>query len=299
MKKSMAMTVLALVLASPAVLSQGLAAADADAVRTQQIGDNLYVLYFPTGGNVIVSIGEQGTLLVDDQYQNMVSAYLERIRELGGGDVDFVINTHWHADHAEGNRTLGAQGAWIVSHINSRDMLMRPRTVNTVVRVADYEPYEPAALPVATFDDKMQIHFNGERIDLLHFGAAHTTGDAAVIFRGHNVVHLGDVYNNESYPFIDADNGGDVDGVIRFCEAVLMQIDEDTLVVPGHGPVGTYADLRDYVAMVRTLRDRIAAMVAEGSTLEEIVAANPTADWDDVRTNSIRFIDRVYANLTR
>lgn len=288
-------------LASQLGWAQGLtaASADASAVRTERLGDGFYVLYFPTGGNLLVSIGDQGVLTVDDQYQNMVPAYQTRIRELGGDGIDFVINTHWHADHAEGNRVLGAQGSWIVSQANSRDMLMRSRVVNTVQQQTSYEPYEAAALPVATFDDTMQLYFNGERIDLVHFGAAHTTGDAAVIFRGHNVVHMGDVYNNASYPFIDADNGGDVDGVIRFCEAVLMQIDEDTVVVPGHGPIGTYEGLRDYVSMVRTVRDRIAALVGQGKSLDEIVAANPTADWDGALTNSIRFIDRVYANLTR
>lgn len=286
-------------LAGPPAWAQGLATADTAEVRSELIGDGLYVLYFPTGGNLLVSIGEQGVLTVDDQYQNMVPAYRERIRELGGDAIDIVVNTHWHADHAEGNRTLGREGSWIVSQINSREMLTRPRVVNTVTRTASYEPYETAALPVATFDDSMQLHFNGERIDLLHFGRAHTTGDTAVIFRDHNVVHMGDVFNNASYPFIDADNGGHVDGVIRFCEAVLMRIDEATVVVPGHGPVGTYADLRDYVTMVRTLRDRIAGMIAEGMSLEQIVAANPTAEWDDRLTNSIRFIDRVYANLAR
>jgi glyoxylase-like metal-dependent hydrolase (beta-lactamase superfamily II) len=288
-------------MACQAVMSQGLVTspADAAAIRTQQLGEGLYVLYFATGGNIVVSIGSQGVLVVDDQYQNQVAAYRARISELGGGNIDFVINTHWHADHAEGNRSLGAQGSWIVSHANSRDMLMRARTVNNVARVASYEPYEAAALPVATFDESMQMHFSGERLELLHFGAAHTTGDAAVIFRSHNVVHMGDVYNNESYPFIDADNGGDVDGVIRFCEAVLMHINEETVVVPGHGPVATYADLRDYVEMVRVLRDRIAALIAQGQSLDDIVAANPTAEWDAVRTNPIRFIDRVYANLIR
>lgn len=290
---------LTLTLVSQIASAQGLTAGSAGDVRADRLGDGFYVLYFPTGGNLLVSIGGQGVLTVDDQYQNMVPAYQARIRELGGGDIDLVINTHWHADHAEGNRVLGASGSWIVSHVNSRDMLTRPRTINTVQQQTDYEPYEDAALPVATFDDTMQIHFNGERVDLLHFGAAHTTGDAAVIFRGHNAVHMGDVFNNASYPFIDADNGGHVDGVIRFCEAVLMQIDEDTIVVPGHGPVATYADLRSYVSMVRTVRDRIAALIAQGRTLDEIVAANPTADWDDRLTNSIRFIDRVYANLTR
>lgn len=286
-------------LASQPGYTQGLAEAEDEPIRTQQLADDLYLLFFETGGNLLVSIGEQGVLIVDDQFRNRVPAYQARIRELGGGDIDVVINTHWHADHAEGNRVLGASGSWIVSHINSREILKRERIVNTVQRQTTYEPWEEAALPVATFDDTMQVHFNGARIDLMHFGRAHTTGDAAVILRNHNVVHLGDVFNTSSYPFIDADNGGHVDGVIEFCEGVLMQIDANTVVVPGHGEAGTYEDLRDYVEMVRTVRDRIAALVARGASLDEVVAANPTADWDDELSNSIRFIDRVYANLTR
>jgi glyoxylase-like metal-dependent hydrolase (beta-lactamase superfamily II) len=299
MRKLLAVILAAGLLATRLAASQGLDYFDAAEIRAEALDDNFYILYFPTGGNLLVSIGEQGVLIVDDQFRNRVPAFLERIRGLGGNGVDVVINTHWHADHAEGNRVLGAGGSFIVSQVNSRDMMTRERIVNTVQAQTPYPIWETSALPVATFDDTMQVHFNGQRIDLLHFGRAHTTGDAAVIFRGHNVVHLGDVFNSMSYPFIDADNGGHVDGVIAFCEAVLMEIDEDTIVVPGHGEASTYADLRDYVDMVRTVRDRIADLVEDGASLDEVVAANPTADWDDDLSNSIRFIDRVYANLTR
>jgi len=299
MKKSIALVLGVGLLACRAAGAQGLDHFDAADIRVVELDESFYILYFPTGGNLLVSIGEQGVLIVDDQFRNRVPAFLERIRGLGGNGVDIVINTHWHADHAQGNRVLGAGGSWIISQLNSREMLTRERVVNTVQAQTPYPIWETAALPVATFDDSMQVHFNGQRIDLLHFGRAHTTGDAAVIFRGHNVVHLGDVFNTDSYPFIDADNGGHVDGVIEFCEAVLMEINEATVVVPGHGEAGTYADLRDYVDMVRTVRDRIARLVARGASLDEVIAANPTADWDDELTNSLRFVDRVYANLTR
>jgi len=299
MRKTIVVAVGLFAFASQPGWAQGLAGAEEVQIRTQQLADDLYLLYFETGGNLLVSIGEQGVLIVDNQFRDRVPAYQARIRQLGGGDIDVVLNTHWHADHAEGNRVLGAQGSWIIAHLNSREALLHERIVNTVQRQATYEPWETAALPVATFDDTMQVHFNGERIDLMNFGRAHTTGDAAVILRNHNVVHLGDVFNTASYPFIDADNGGHVDGVIQFCEAVLMQIDANTVVVPGHGEAGTYADLRNYVDMVRIVRDRIAEQVGNGASLEAVVASNPTADWDGELTNSIRFIDRVYANLTR
>jgi glyoxylase-like metal-dependent hydrolase (beta-lactamase superfamily II) len=297
-------TIAAAVVLSPLAHAQGLSSSAAEEaaseIRSERLGDGLYVLYFPSGGNIVASIGDQGVLIVDDQFPNQVPAYQARIRALGGGDIDFAINTHWHYDHTEGNQVLGPQGTWIISQSNSRDMMTRPNIINVVVRPSvNQTAYDVAALPVAAFDDSMQMYFNGERIDLLHYGPAHTTGDAAVIFREHNVVHMGDVYNNSGYPFIDADNGGEIDGVIQFCEAVLMQIDTETVVVPGHGPSASYADLRDYVAMLRTVRDRITGLIAQGATLEQVVAARPTAEWDEVKGDPTRLLDRAYASLSR
>ena len=268
-------------------------------ITTEQVGENLYV-FFGNGGNIVASIGEQGVLLVDDQFPEMVPKYRATIRELGGGEIDFAVNTHWHFDHADGNKVLGPDGTWLISQANSREMMTKNNTINTVVNpLIRQDPYPVAALPVATFEQRMELHFNGERIDLVHFGPAHTTGDAAVIFREHNVVHMGDVYNNSGYPFIDADNGGDLDGVILFCEAVLAEIDEDTVVVPGHGPVVDYAEFEEYIVMLRDIRERIAALVARGATLEEVIAAKPTARWDEARGDPTRMVDRAYASLTR
>ena len=136
---------------------------------------------------------------------------------------------------------LGPTGTWIVAQANSRAMLTKDNMINTVVRPAfPQKAYPTAALPVATFTDRMQLSFNGETVDLMHFGPAHTTGDAAVIFRTHNAVHLGDVFNNAGYPFIDTDNGGDLDGTIAFCEAVLKELRPGATVIPGHGAVAKY-----------------------------------------------------------
>jgi len=267
-------------------------------ITSQQLRDDLHVL-FGVGGNILAAIGDQGVLLVDDQFPEMVPKYRATLRELGGGEIDFVVNTHWHFDHADGNKVLGPAGTWLVSQSNSRRMLTVPNIINLVVSTREQPAFTGAALPVITFDDRMQFHFNGQQIDLLHFGPAHTTGDAAVVFRGSNVAHLGDVFNNAGYPFIDADNGGDLDGMILFCEAVLAEIDSDTIVVPGHGAVAGYADLEAYIVMLRTIRERIAALIAAGATLEEVIAANPTAEWDDRRTNSLRMVDRAYASLSR
>jgi cyclase len=171
--------------------------------------------------------------------------------------------------------------------------------INLVTQTREQPAYPETALPVLTYDDSMRFHFNGERIDLLHFGPAHTAGDTAVIFRGHNVVHLGDVYNNAGYPFIDADNGGSLEGIIEFCSKVLEQIDAGTVVVPGHGPVSRHQDLVDYVAMLTTIRDRMAALIRSGASLEQVEAAQPTAEWDDKKGNPANFINRAYTSLTR
>ena len=182
-------------------------------IRTEKVTDNFYVL-FGAGGNVGVSIGSQGVLIVDDQFPEMIPKIGDAIREIGGGAVDFAINTHWHFDHAEGNLALGPGGTWLVSQANSREKMLGDHIINLVQLQYEQKAYPKSALPVITYDDTMQFHFNDEEIELLHFGPAHTTGDTAVIFRGSNVVHLGDVFNNTGYPFIDADNGGDLKGMM-------------------------------------------------------------------------------------
>jgi cyclase len=229
----------------------------------------------------------------------MAPKYKATIAELGGGAIDFAINTHWHFDHADGNQTLGPDGTWLVAHENSRAMLLKDNVINLVTSRRDQPAYPEAALPVLAYDSSMRFYFNGERIDLMHFGPAHTTGDTAVIFRGHNTVHLGDVFNNAGYPFIDADNGGSLNGIIDFCSKVLEQIDSSYTVVPGHGPVAVYNDLVEYVEMLTTIRDRIAALIASGATFEQVIAARPTAEFDARKGDPASFLNRAYTSLTR
>lgn len=268
-------------------------------IRSEQVGDNLHVL-FGLGGNIAVSIGEQGVLIVDTQFPELVPKYRAAIAELGGDDIDFAIDTHWHYDHADGNQRLGPEGVWMIAQANSRAMMMKDNVINTVMRPPNPQPaYPSAALPISTFDDRMQMHFNGETIDLMHFGPAHTTGDTAVIFRNHNAVHLGDVFNNAGYPFIDADNGGDLSGMIVFCQAVLDELEPGALVIPGHGPVSDYAKLERYIEMLTDVRDRISALIADGASLEQTIAAQPTARWDAEFGDPTRMIDRSYLSLSR
>ena len=249
-------------------------------VTSQKIADDFYVL-FGVGGNVAVSLGENGVLIVDDQFPQMMPKLESAIASLGGSGVDFAINTHWHFDHAEGNLALGPGGTWLVSQANSRQMMQDDHVINLVGIAYEQKAYPPAALPVITYDDVMHFHFNGQRVDLMHFGPAHTTGDTAIIFRGTNAVHLGDVFNNAGYPFIDAGNGGTIDGLIRFCSETLRQINEDTVVVPGHGPVTDYATLVAYVEMLTTVRGRMMTLIESGASLEAVYAAKVTAEFDE------------------
>tara|TARA_B110001450_G_scaffold108236_1_gene102426 strand:+ start:1115 stop:2080 length:966 start_codon:yes stop_codon:yes gene_type:complete len=265
-------------------------------VKSEKIRDGLFV-FTGVGGNVAVNIGADGVLIVDDQIPQMIPKIKAKIVELGGQGIDYVINTHWHFDHADGNLALADSDTVILAQSNSRRMMQSDHLIN-MVGISYLQPaYPTGALPKVTFDRSLQLHVNGQQIDLLHFGAAHTTGDAAVIFRGSNAVHMGDVYSTQ-YPFIDAGNGGSMDGMIAFCQAVLGQIDKTTLVIPGHGTVGSYRDLSDYVDMLIEVRKRILAMIDQGANFEAIVAAQVTSDWDAARGDSSLFVNRAYQSLT-
>jgi len=266
-------------------------------IRTQTVAPGIHVL-FGVGGNVIASIGDQGVLTVDSQFPEMIPRISKTIAELGGGEIDFTINTHWHFDHSDGNPLLGRNGTWMVSQINSRRMMAGEHDINLVGMVYTQPPHPKEGIPVITYTDQMQFHLNGEIIDLLHYGPAHTTGDTAVIFRNSNVVHMGDVFN-AGYPFIDAGNGGDLEGMIRFCQKILKRLDEDSIVVPGHGPVLGYDDMVDYVTMLETVRDRIDNSINDGMSLEQVIAAKPTAEFDEKYGNPGMLIDRAYMSLSR
>ncbi len=266
-------------------------------IRIETVAPGLHVL-FGAGGNLIASVGNQGVLTVDSQYAQMISKIRTAIESLGGDGIDFTINTHWHFDHADGNPLLGRDGTWIVSQANSRRMMSGKHLIDMVGLSYEQPPYSSEAMPVITYNDHMQFHFNGETIDLVHFSPAHTTGDTAVIFRNSNVVHMGDVFN-ASYPFIDAGNGGDIDGMILFCKGVLARLDKDSIIVPGHGPVAGYTDMVDYIAMLETIRNRISDMIDDGKSLDDVLAAAPAAEFDERYGDPKGLIDRAYMSLSR
>lgn len=265
-------------------------------ITTVEVAPGLHVLY-GAGGNVLASVGEQGTLLVDDQFEASVPKLLDAVRAAGGGDPDFVINTHWHFDHADGNPTLAASGSWIVAHAESRRMMQQRNIIDLVGIKVDQPPYPQESLPVISFDDRMRLHFNSHTIELLHFGAAHTTGDIAVLFREAGVVHMGDIYNG-GYPFIDADSGGSLEGAIAFCEQVLAEAEGATVFIPGHGRVTDRAAFVDYVEMLRTIHSRLQALIADGASLEEVLDSGITAEWDEARGNPTRLLNRGYFSIT-
>lgn len=266
-------------------------------VTTQDLGQGLHVL-FGIGGNIVVSLGDDGTFIVDDQFEGMIPKVVKTIGELGGSDVDFAVTTHWHFDHAEGNLALGPQGTWLVAHENSREMMKDARVVNMVALAVLQEAYPESAWPDITYDSEMRFHLNGQTVELMHFGPAHTTGDTAVFFREANVLHMGDVFNNTGYPFIDADNGGTLDGLITFCESVLAIINDDTTVVPGHGAVATKADFMRYTQDLAVIRDRITAHVKAGMDLSDVITAEPSKEFDARYGDNTMFINRAVKSLT-
>jgi len=266
-------------------------------IKVHTVSDKLHVL-FGVGGNIAVSVGDDGVLVVDDQFPEMMPKIKSAIKKLGGESVDFAVNTHWHFDHAEGNLALGKEATWLVSHANSRKMMLDDHIVNLVAIAYEQKAYPKEALPTLTYDSTMQFHINGEEIELLHFGPAHTTGDTAIIFRGSNAVHLGDVFNNAGYPFIDAGNGGTLAGMIKFCRDTLAQIDENTTVIPGHGPITDYQTLQNYITMLSTIEQRMQTLIDSGATLEQVQNANVTREWDQKMGDNSGFINRSYMSLT-
>jgi len=271
-------------------------------VTTEQVAADLHILFGAGGGqasgNVLALFGPQGSLVIDTGYPQFVPLYRDNVARLGGKPITHVINTHWHDDHSEGNKILGPDGALIVAHTNAREMLMHDNKINVVRTILDQPAFPPAALPVITFDDRMELYFAAERIELVHVAPAHTAGDVVVILRNHNVAHTGDVFLPAAYPFSDVDNGGSFDGEIEFVTRLLEELNRDTVIVPGHGRVASYADLVAYVEMLKAVRARIAALVASGATLEQVVAAEPTKEFDAKYGNPrTYFLDRSYKSL--
>ena len=238
-----------------------------------QVSGNVWALISGRGGNIGVSIGDDGTFIVDDQFAPLTDKIVAAIAGLTDKPVSFVANSHFHYDHTDGNENFGSQGALIVAHHNARMRMATHQVLSGSNR--PQPPYQEVGLPKITFDESMQFHYNGNTIDLLHLGPAHTDGDAVYYFRDANVVHTGDMFVRYGLPYIDVGNGGSHDGMIDACWELAGIIDEETIIIPGHGQLSTRTDLLEYRAMLMTIRDRVKDLIAEGRTIDQIIASNP------------------------
>ena len=271
---------------------------DAVEVRVVTISDGLHMLV-GRGGNIGLSVGEDGTFLVDDQFAPLTDKIVAAVRTVTADPVRFIVNTHFHGDHSGGNENFGKRGSIIVAHHNVRKR-MSVEQVRQILRQDRTPAAPPEALPKITFADEVTFHWNGDTIRVFHVENAHTDGDSIIQFTNADVFHTGDVFFNGRYPFIDIDSGGNVNGIIAAADRLLSMSQSTTKFLPGHGEMATPEDLRRYRDMLSAVRDRVQALIDQGKSVDEVVAAKPTADFDARlgAENAEGFVRSVYFSLT-
>ena len=269
-------------------------------IRTTPLSERIYLLVTdpPRAGNLAVSAGEDGILLVDDTMMPITPRVKAAIAEIQDGEIAFVINTHYHFDHAGGNAAFGEE-ATIVAHSSVRKRLMEGREWG-VVFIEGERP--AAALPVLTFDESVTFHWNGEAVDVIHFpNPSHTDGDVVIFFRDSNVVHTGDQYiNRNGFPYIDQDVGGTAQGLRDNIASLLEIIDDETTIIPGHGPLATKADLQWFHDVVAETIAHIEGEKRAGKTVEQIQGAGLPEAYEEVGSGFIpeaAWIQAVYTSL--
>ena len=238
------------------------------------------IMLMGKGGNIGVFSGDDGTFMIDDQFAPLTSKILAAIKSAGGEAPRFIINTHFHGDHTGGNENLGKRGALIVSHENVRERLAADSIIKAFGMRMKASP--GVALPVVTFSKDVSFHINGDTLRAIHSPFAHTDGDSFIQFEKANVIHAGDLFFNGFYPFIDADHGGTLKGMIAGADRMLALADSNTQIIPGHGPLANKIQLEKYRNMMQTAYKRLRALKDQGKTAKEAVAANPLADLEPV-----------------
>lgn len=274
------------------VLTTNAIAASADRfaaveIKAQHVSGSIHMLE-GAGGNIGVSVGEDGTLIVDDQYAPLAAKIIAALKGLGGDRPKLILNTHYHGDHAGSNPEMGTTGT-IISHDNVR------------VRLLAEEDFPRSGLPLITFDDDLNLHFNDETIEVLHLPAGHTDGDSVVWFKTSNVIHMGDHFFKNRFPYIDIGSGGDVDGFISNVEAVLAQVPEDIKIIPGHGSLSNRADLAGTIAVVKATTIAVRDAIDNGTDTAEIIADlnENYPSWGSGFITAERWVQIIQADTTR
>ncbi|HVS00772.1 MAG TPA: MBL fold metallo-hydrolase [Thermoanaerobaculia bacterium] len=265
-------------------------------MKATKAAGNVYMLE-GAGGNIGVSVGKDGLLIVDDQFAPLADKIRAALKGLGDGKLKFVLNTHWHGDHTGGNQAFGPE-APIIAHDNVRKRLATEQT-----RGEEKIPASPAeALPVITFDESLSVHFNGEEIKVIHFPHGHTDGDSVIFFTQSNVVHMGDDFFAGRFPFVDSGSGGSVLGLTRNVEQVIQRLPADVKIIPGHGPLSTLDDLKRYHRMLVETTDLVRQKMKDGKTLQQIQSEGLPEEWKSWGSgfiNTERWLASVHESLTQ
>ena len=251
-------------------------------IRAHHVAGSVYYLE-GSGGNIGLSVGEDGVVMIDDQFAPLTDKIVAAIRELSDAEIRFVINTHVHGDHTGGNENLGEMGVLILARDEVR------------VRLAGQSPDN--ALPVLTYGGSITIHLNGEEVHAFPVAPAHTDGDSYIHFRGSNVLHLGDVFRTTGFPYIDLANGGTLDGTLEALAVAIGMAGPDTKIIPGHGGVSGREDVVEFRDMILDVKGKVAELVARGLSYDEVAAADPTAEYNEKWGDPERFLRGVYAGV--
>jgi glyoxylase-like metal-dependent hydrolase (beta-lactamase superfamily II) len=269
-------------------------------IKVTKVAGNVYMLE-GAGGNIGASVGEDGIVVVDDQYAPLADRIQTALKGITDKPVRFIINTHYHEDHTGGNSYFQKQ-APIIAHDNVRKRLESGGGAGNGGSVhMEFKPAPKEALPIITFDHDVTVHLNGEDIRALYFPAGHTDGDSVIFFPKSKVVHMGDDFVTYGFPFIDVDSGGSIDGMIDGVEKVIGQVPADVKIIPGHGPISSVTDVRAYLDMLKATREVVANAIKDGKTLDQMKQAKLLEPWKKYSGDFIKsdaFLETLYNSLT-